>query len=380
MLTTPTETTRQTFDFAIAIPARNERSRILGCLGACRRSMALSSKRGALVLMVNNTTDGTDAVARQWGLGNDFPLSVSVENFCDANAHAGMARRRALDLALALVKPEGALLTTDADSIPTPAWVPENLREIAQGAALVCGRPFFDEDEVAALPPGVLETGNSETAYRAMSLELDAILDPDPWNPWPHHGSASGASLAIRADLYQRLGGLPVVPCGEDRAMLRAVRERDLPVRFSDHAAVATSCRLTGRATGGMADTIAGRIGASDHWCDEALEPAMETQRRAETRDRLRKAAADRTALGAELAKLLLDERVVQRAMRATHFGAVWALAECFSPLLVRNRMKRSELERQLPLLEALLTDIRARHQPSWTVSPPASFASEVVA
>ena len=152
-------------------------------------------------------------------------MEILTINLPDNLANAGVARRLAMDRARQFLGRSGALLTTDADSLPEKPWIAENLRQLAIRDALVCGRIEFDKLEVAALPPGTLESGRSETHYKSIALELDSLLDPDPLNPWPHHGQTSGASLAMRASTYDRIGGLPIVPCGEDRALAKASRE-----------------------------------------------------------------------------------------------------------------------------------------------------------
>ena len=53
---------------------------------------------------------------------------------------------------------------------------------------------------------------------------LEEVLDPPAHDPAPRHGDHVAASLALRADLYRRVGGLPMLPCGEDNALVARVR------------------------------------------------------------------------------------------------------------------------------------------------------------
>ncbi|MET5012917.1 hypothetical protein AAHH80_37995, partial [Burkholderia pseudomallei] len=75
------------------------------------------------------------------------PMSVPVRVIerVHAGAHAGWARRAAMDAAVAWLEEEGTaeaatLLTTDADSIVPPDWVAANLAALGSGADAVAGR------------------------------------------------------------------------------------------------------------------------------------------------------------------------------------------------------------------------------------------------
>ena len=314
--------------------------------------------------MVNNTFDRTAEVAVSWARKSDVAIEIITVNLPQHRANAGVARRLAMDRARYFLGESGALLTTDADSLPEATWIAENLRELAIRDGLVCGRIDFDRREAAALPPGTLESGRSETYYRFIAFELDSLLDPDPLNPWPHHGHTSGASLAMRASAYDLIGGLPDVSCGEDRALARAFRENDLPVIHCGRVGVVTSCRTDGRASGGMADTIASRMIQDDFACDEQLEDPTQLLTRSTFRYALRSAMPLDDSRLALLAGLGLTETTFRRAARITSFGALWSLMERESPLLQRRPMYRSQMERETPRLLALLDTVRAKSAP----------------
>jgi hypothetical protein len=346
--------------YAIAIPARNEQSRIIPCLQACLTSMLSYGSFGVVVLAVNNTSDQTTIVAADWASQAGLPLEIISVEFPEPLAFAGAARRLAMDRARASLPPRGVLLTTDADSIPDRTWVSGNLHELADRSVLVCGSISFDEQEAAHLPPGTLETGTSETLYKLAARELVSLLDPDPVNPWPHHGQVSGASLAMRASAYDRIGGSPIVTCGEDRALAQACRENDIPVAYSSRASVITSCRLIGRAPGGMADTIAQRMTQDDFLCDEELEAPEQIWARAKLRAELRTAILDRRSLEHFIGRMRLSERARKRVLSVSRFGALWCLLETASPLLARQRISRRALEVATPRLLELLKRAKA--------------------
>ena len=337
--------------YAIAIPAQDEQNRIVPCLQGCLEAMRHEGRLGRVILVVNNTGDQTAAIASQWAIENGLPIEIITADLPPALAHAGAARRLAMDRARTFLSHGGILLTTDADSVPERTWITENLKEIADCSGLICGRVEFDKDEVAQLPPGTLETGTSETLYKRISWELDSLIDPDPINPWPHHGQVSGASLALRASAYDQVGGMPLAPCGEDRALARAFRENGLSVRHSDRPGVMTSCRLVGRAVGGMAETIALRMAQDNYLCDEGLERADQTRARALSRRRIRKALGRTVSLKKALADLSLSDEAIDRALNISSFGPLWSLLEKESPLLARKAMLRREMEAETPRL-----------------------------
>ena len=360
-------------DCAIVIPTRNEAARIAACLEHCRLSIQASGARVRLVVLVNNSSDESVAMAMAWAARQSVALDLVEVELAQSQAHAGGARRLAFDIGRQCVGARGVLMTTDADSRPAQNWVRANLEAVADGAALVCGRIALDVEEAAALPAGFLEAWAIEETYARAALELATLLDPDPHNPWPHHGQISGASLAVTAAAYDAVGGAPVVPFGEDRALAARIRAFDLPIRFCDEACVDTSCRLDGRAPGGMAATIRARLMEDDLHCDDRLEPALATFLRAQLRARLRRDWGKPAAVDGLLHRLELCANGREEALRHRHFGAAWASIEALAPVLRRVRLKRAELDRELPLLQRLVAYARAQHgaASSWLSAEP---------
>ena len=119
-----------------------------------------------------------------------------------------------------------------------------------------------------------------EDAYLTALAELDAICDPRPYDPWPNHRVASGASLAVTLAAYRAIGGLPPVRLGEDAALVRTLEEGGFEVRHSLAALVTTSCRFDGRAKGGAADTMRLRHAEPETSCSDDIEPALRALRR----------------------------------------------------------------------------------------------------
>jgi hypothetical protein len=341
--------------YAIAIPACNEEARIRACLDACRLAMARVTLPGIIVVLVNNSNDATEQCVANWMRDTGWPVICQNITFPKALAHAGSARRAALELARKFTGDSGFLLTTDADSRPCPHWVEANLLPLKDGtASLVCGAIELEPSEYNLLPQEVVGDGAVEGQFRRLALEIDNILDPDPVNIWPFHGAASGASLAVSAAAYDLVGGMPAIPCGEDRMLARRFFEHDLPIFYSDQARVVTSCRLDGRAQGGMADTIAERVAGGEYVCDESVETAQMIWFRAECRSRLRTIFHSKGRAGDLQLELKRIGLSCQDLPHFSKFGALWTYLEEACPELHRHRMTWPQMALELPLLELM--------------------------
>ena len=222
-------------------------------------------------------------------------------------AHAGNARRTAMDIAEAWLQAsgqgDGVILTTDADSQVAPNWIAENLAAFQAGADAVLGRIDLD-GEGKFLPEALHRRGELEDTYERLLTELSWLLDPLEHNPWPHHATVSGASLAIARTAYCRVGRLPRVPLGEDKALIGLLSRQDARIRYCPFVQVITSGRTNGRAPGGVADTLRIRSEDLEAFCDEALKSFCTAFARALWRGRLRRLhGAGRLALDQEWAR-----------------------------------------------------------------------------
>ncbi|MGB3245904.1 MAG: hypothetical protein WBB25_15335, partial [Sulfitobacter sp.] len=88
------------------------------------------------------------------------------------------------------------------------------------------------------------------------------------------HGEAAGASLGFRKEAYLAVGGFDSVKCGEDRQIIRASRASGRAVRHAEDVSVHASCRLIGRAVGGMSDALKARVTGTDYLVDDCLHDA----------------------------------------------------------------------------------------------------------
>ena len=243
-----------------------------------------------VTLAVNNTTDDSLAVieAARNRHHDRLDLHVTQANFADRLAHAGSARRLAMDTGLALLGDarDAVLVSTDADTRPPRDWLSANAAAIAQGADIVGGR--IDIDPAEPLPEPARRLRAAWDSYWAAVRTIEDAIDPQPCDPAPRHGDHTGASLAIRADVYRACGGVPLLPTGEDRALVNAALAMGARLVHPANVRTFVSPRLTGRAQDGMAAAMQALVDAAETGAP-AMAPSFEQWRaRAHWRKALR--------------------------------------------------------------------------------------------
>ena len=339
---------------------KNEAERLPACLAALadqrdRLGRPLEREVFGIVVFANNCTDDSGDLARALRDELSLALRVVEVSLVPGAADAGNARRGAMDAALDWLAEDlatdGVILTTDADSRVSPDWIVSNLEAIHAGADMVLGQIRLDE-EGDLLPEALHRRGQLESEYEALLTELDARVDPLPYDPWPRHATISGASIAITRKIYEEVGGLPRVPLGEDKALVAALMRIDAKIRHAPDVLVTTSGRCYGRAPGGVADTLRLRSDDPDALCDEALEPFRIALRRAKWRRRLRQlwSVGDLVGDDAWMRALQISDDCALRAGGASTFGAAWSEIEHNSPRLSRRLLSPAELPGQISL------------------------------
>ena len=238
---------------AVGIPACDEADHVVACVGRLLRQ----SSRGPdlVVVLANNCRDATAQRLRQ-AFGADPRLDVREVSLPGPYAHVGWARRLAMDAAAdGLRRSDDVLLTTDADTLVASDWIDANVRALSNGCDAVAGAAHLLQSERAQLPAEHRRRLSTAGKYFTTLAYLKAEQAP-AYDPWPRHDYEGGASIALRLATYRAIGGSPVVPLGEDRALFEAVRAQGGRIRHASDVRVFTSCRLTGRANGGTADTL----------------------------------------------------------------------------------------------------------------------------
>jgi glucosyl-3-phosphoglycerate synthase len=222
----------------IAIPARDEEALIGRCLRAIATQRGVARDAYAVVLVLDGCTDATRERALQ--AAGDLRLHV-VES---PPLGVGAARRMGMEIAcerlLGAGAPDGLVVTTDADSEVDPGWLAALLQAAAGGARAIGG-----EVEVEGLDSGVARRRQARLAARLRGL------------PGAAHPHFSGASIAVTAETYRRVGGLEPRAALEDEAFARALASAHVPIARIADARVRTSARPAGRAFRGLARDLA---------------------------------------------------------------------------------------------------------------------------
>lgn len=256
-------------DIAVIIPARNEAERIGSCLTALAGQCA---DRVSIVLVVNNTSDLTKEIAQSTARQHGLALEV-LDYQLPPYEGVGTARRTACNYAIKAIPYLRYILTTDADCLVAPDWISRNIAHLQQVDA-VCGKIGLIEEEAGVLNGMDRGLATNEGAYRNLVQQFYAQHAEGCDDIAGTHGEAAGASLAFRAKAYRAVGGFDPVKCGEDRCIVRKLRSSGYTVLHADDVLVRASCRLTGRAAGGMSDALKARITGTDYLIDDCLPAA----------------------------------------------------------------------------------------------------------
>lgn len=354
-------------DAVVAIPTKNEAERIGACLRALDAQTGGHSVR--VLLLLNDCNDGTADVVRAMRPGLGVPIDIVECHAGPGQSGAGFARRMAMQRAAEVMARAGAgqaaLLTTDADGRPDPDWVAGNLRGLRAGADAVAGQAVIDPVEARLIPQRLHDADARECAYADRLDHIAALVDPDPADPWPRHTEHSGASMAVTQAAYHRVGGIPPVALGEDRAFFAALRRIDARIRHMPGLRVIVSGRIHGRAAGGMADTIRRRMVWPDPELDDRLEPAGDALRRVRLRRMARlvwRGGGDRWGGSPLAARLGIGASDLTALLRRRHFGDAFDAIEASSPVLRRRAVPTAalavELDRAGRILAAI-ADVR---------------------
>ncbi len=348
----------------VAVPARNEEA----VVGRCLHALAGQGRPLEVALLLNNCEDGTAAAAMSAAASSGLRVSVLNVRLPAEAAHAGWARRLAMDLAAGLLlergKPDGVILTTDADCAPLPGWLDASLAGLEAGADIVAGAIEPLPDEFPLLNEACRLRADLVRDYIYLLDRLATLIDPEPHDPWPRHPFGCGASLALRLGTYLGIGGLPPLPSGEDKALVAAVLRQGGRVRHAVQARVATSCRTQGRARGGMADTLvrwSGEGPPNPAW--DEVDEAISVARTLALRARLRAAHAGGGPAPAALAERLgLSRLELTARLREPVFARVAEEVPALCPV----RVPADRLSGEIAIARALV----ARHQRRLGIQP----------
>jgi len=148
-----------------------------------------------------------------------------------------------------LGRPKGLVASTDADTTVAPDWISVQLDAVRRGAHAIGGR--------IELGPGSLtQAAVRWHSERGRSRHQKLLADPDQLGT-TEHWQFSGASLALTAETYARVGGLEPRAALEDEGLEQVLREERIPIDRLLSVRATTSSRLDGRASQGLAHDLA---------------------------------------------------------------------------------------------------------------------------
>ncbi len=323
--------------WAIAIPARNDADRIAECLAALARQRDVAMADGTIVVVACNSSDDTPRIARE--SRQLCALRVVQQNGADCSSRSD-ARRLALAHARRHVRDDGIVLMTDANVVVEDTWVAAMLQCFEDRAVDAVAGAIDDAAHDRHILPDIAAL---ERRYWALMVAAEDAIDPQAHDPAPRHGGESGSNLAIRARMFDAVGGIPALMQGEVRALFDAVRARDGVVRhaLAPHATAAMPPHVTPEES--MASVPRHPLRSRIWW------PAATVERRLALRREARAAYAE----GA-FARWAALHGVADWDAQA-HFGSSWAGFLARSPTLMPTQVDVAALPAQIAMLEYLL-------------------------
>jgi glycosyltransferase involved in cell wall biosynthesis len=252
-------------EVCITIPVRNEAETLEKTLSALAqqvdlKGVPLDKDRYEVLVLANNCDDDSALIARRFSQTDALNLQVAEITLPPFQANVGYVRRLLMNEAWSrfhhLGCPQGILATTDGDTQVSPTWVAAIIAEIKKGVDGVGGRIF-----TKACPQSGSETKTRSrflryVTYNYLTAQLEGYLDPDPFDPFPRHHQHYGASFALTAQIYAKVGGMPTVRQEEDVALYKVLQRVDARFRHSPMVQVVTSNRTQGRTQGGLAQRL----------------------------------------------------------------------------------------------------------------------------
>lgn len=253
-------------EVCVIVPVRNEAEAMESTLTALTHQIDLEGRpldptRYEVILLANNCSDRSVTIAHRFAARHpQFVLHIVEKILPASESYIGWVRKLLMDEAhrrlMMLRRNRGIIASTDGDTRVAPNWIAATLYEMRCGADAVGGRIITDRRDRAALDPHARACHLREVGYRFLVAELEATLDPTPFDGSPRHFQHYGASLAVTAEIYQQAGGLPPVRTSEDVALYRALVRVNARFRHSLLVRVTTSARSIGRAQGGLANQL----------------------------------------------------------------------------------------------------------------------------
>ena len=192
----------------VVVPARDEAARIESCLLALAAQRGVAGREYELIVVLDGCVDATPRRVRE--LAGELPhltlhaLELPLSQGRGPRvASAWISPRQRL---LSLLRPNGLITSTDADSVVAEDWLATQLELVERGACAIGGSIELHGAEADELPAAV----RRERDRRALD-RLDSVLASGTalQRMVTEHHQFSGASLGLTAQTYRDCGGLP---------------------------------------------------------------------------------------------------------------------------------------------------------------------------
>lgn len=239
----------------VTIPAHNEEKFIGNCIESLGRQLTVYGKtvdrsEFELLILCHNCTDATREISlRMW---SRFPdLNLTVLEICRPEVNnVGAVRRILMRIARARIYDgQGYIAMTDADTVAHPFWIANILGYIGSGYGLICGRIDLDTSGISNKAKTMLA---KKRRYEKLLTVLIDSISPNEKDPSPRHGDNSGPNMAVRADVYNSVGGIAPIGFCEDIAFYDEIIWGGYDVRHCPMTIVTTSSRTEPRAPWGF--------------------------------------------------------------------------------------------------------------------------------
>ncbi|WP_328955902.1 glycosyltransferase family 2 protein [Kitasatospora purpeofusca] len=214
----------------VVVPAYREEARITATLNALA---AQRDREFTLLVADNGSTDGTVGAVRAFAARAPFPVEVLVEPEKGVGSAVDTAFRHAIARGATL------LARTDADCLPAPGWTAAARAALLDGGGLVCGRVTARRDE----------HGPAGRAVFLVLVALGAFFGRIRPAHHRRHGYLTpyrmhaGNNMAITAELYLAVGGMPRRPSPTDRLFINRVRRHTTAITHRRDMVVQNSTR-----------------------------------------------------------------------------------------------------------------------------------------
>ena len=268
-------------EVCVIVPVRNEAENITATLTALTHQIDLTGKpfdksRYEIIVLANNCSDNSAEIVRHFARTHpDLVLHLVEMTIESDRAHIGWVRKLLMDEAcrrFRAMRRNGIIASTDGDTKVSASWIAAIKDEIDRGADAVGGRIITNESR-DLLDQNTKLYYLRYQRYGYLVSQLEARLDPYFESSSRHHHHY-GASLAVTAQMYAFVGGLPPLRSSEDVALYDALMRTDARFRHSPRVRVITSARAVGRAEAGLSARLTQLNAMSQKQQSILVEPA----------------------------------------------------------------------------------------------------------